>query len=172
MKIRSSISHWAIAVTCLFVLPAGAQPRLFFVPQGLDPAQFPSGRTQISAVAGARVCVEIYAAAEPYTVQASQASVPPAGTGGDGGSLDIDCASVIIDETHPRFTPEPVLYSVRTVECPEEFAVLMVIKNPGDTLTTGDAGTYVGQVCYDLSGDASGTFALDFFFDHPAYYTM
>jgi len=157
--------HCGVVVAlCVLSLQAVAGERVFLVPQGVDASLFPSGRTQISAAPGDQVCLDIYLNSSPANVTAAQPVVPGSGTGGTAGSLTIDCSTVFINASHPAYPPGPgdIINATRTVECPDEFAAYAVLTLDIAPMTIPAGGAYLGEVCYDLSADAAGTFAVDF----------
>ena len=96
-----------IGAAISLVAGASAEPRMFWVPQGEDPAGYVSGTTVVPTFTGARVCMELrlQALGDGFEVFAAQGSVPclvePFGTG--TGTVGLDVLSMAIDPNHPDY---------------------------------------------------------------------
>ncbi len=135
------------------------QPMVDFwmVEQGHAPGT-PGDRT-VNAVAGDRVCVEYYARSDvALSVGLYQFGID-ALTGGTCGSVDVDCASAMINPAHPDW-PGFSQDAVAVASCPPD--VQYAGADVGGVIFDANTGYYVGEACFDVAPTADGTFTSSF----------
>ncbi len=162
----------ALVLVLAVVAQAVAAPRMFFVPAGDDPSNFSSGTTVITSHPGSRFCVEEWVTGDPTEIYAVQYIVAD-GSGGVTGTVIIDGTSPLIDQTHPMFVgnlfpggvefvafqnPNLCCVPASGCTCREGFAVAG--EGLDDTATIPTTSAYVGELCFDVSIDAAGTFSV------------
>lgn len=161
-----------VAAAAIAAMPMStrAQPRAFWVPNDGDPAHYPSGTTVIDASPGRRVCVELWLQGMDgsYYSNSATAAVYDRGQFGVSGSVRADCGSVAINTDNPRDAGYQ-LNTTGTTGCGSSgemglFALLRGFANPLDSarIVPAPGATYFGEVCYDVSADASGEFTIAF----------
>ncbi len=156
---RSIIALITVAVG-VFTVPAMALPRMFLIPAGGDPAAFPSGTTFISANAGDTVCLEIWASGDPTNVFGIQAQLADA-VGGVLGPVTIDCSTIAIDVAHPSYIGLPTAIP-GAGNCPPKAGFLTALAvAPPASIPLATTGAYMGELCYVVSNNSSGTFTLN-----------
>lgn len=160
----------SLAVLCIGS-PAFAQPRVFMVPAGQDPTAFPSGPTTIQVeratvqAGGFTLTFGVYLEdTSPTRVRGYQFTLDDA-TGGNSGVVDYD----------PDVTP-PAIDTLRadyiyvsaagqTGPAVDERSPARLTSSVGDAANDSVAVTtpvYLGEITYQFSSDASGTFNIDF----------
>jgi RHS repeat-associated protein len=162
-----------IATVALFTSSASTfgLARMFMVPAGEDPTSYPSGQTTVEVdqvdvqSGGLTVTLDIYLEnTTPTLVRGYQIAFDDA-SGGTGGSVnyDSDPAPPAIDELRGDYVFAAALSQTATavdIGAPARLAA-----GVADAVTDSVPVTtpvYLGELTYDFSTDATGTFRIDF----------
>ncbi len=157
MKLPPRVYALVGLIVCASCSLSFGQIRLMIIPQGEDPANFPSGTTVIEALPGDQVCVEFWATGGPDDVFGLQLIIEDA-VGGDSGTVTIDCPSIAIDLTHPRYIGITDLPLANSDFCPIRANFIFAHLSVNAFVPIPTAGVYLAQLCYNVSIDARGRF--------------
>ncbi len=168
------LTSYCCCVVGILSLSANAQRRVFFAEQGQSPSTQPSGNSVIFASPGTTVCVDVYAqgdAANPDTNGINLQWEDGTNAVGDSGTVIANCSTLFVDTARGDYigfasaTIGPAACQNPTPPIGAPFTLAVVELNLDQSpqpLPASPDGTYVVEVCYDVSADACGDFIMDF----------
>lgn len=146
---------------------AGGDFRMFFVPAGDDPLDYPSGPTIVHATVGGTLRMEVFLENVPEPVRGVAADHDCAAAGGLAGSVSYEDGSGAFDMFRPDFIffQAPAQAGIDSSACRDGYAGsnytrAAVGRNSGDQVVTEPR--YVYEFNLEISDDADGTFTFNF----------
>ena len=146
--------------------------RIFFVPAGDDPRDYPTGPTIVDASTfrGSSLRFEIFLQYAPVPIRGAGADMPCLAAGGAGGAISYEPFSAWIDPRDDALlahTGQIDGCAIDTSDCPNVFRFGCALN--GGTLELSDP-RYLGEFNLFVSHDAEGTFTLIFLDPQTAVY--
>ena len=139
--------------------PASGQARLFFVPQGEEPANYPSGPTILRLRPAEEITLEIFVeSTEPVRLGSILAVAPFFAGRGESAAGDV----TILDARTDSFRSDWLFNNCvchGSVQWGTSELSIGVFGSPGGGRIV-TAARYVGEVVYQASSDACGTFSI------------